>query len=140
MAKIKYNAKVWEATTTEWAADNTIYSPNDLLFDTVSGIYKRGNGVNKYSDLSALGEVAAWSDITGKPSVIAAGATAAAAWGVIQSGAIGTTATKAAAGNHDHAVVADASVDLAAAATIQDLAVALTARIKLLEDIIASAG
>ena len=47
MAKIKYNAKVWEATTTEWAADNTIYSPNDLLFDTVSGIYKRGNGVNK---------------------------------------------------------------------------------------------
>lgn len=134
MAKIKYNAKVWEATTTEWAADNTIYSPNDLLFDTVSGIYKRGNGVNKYSDLPALGEVAAWTDIDGKPAVIAAGATAAAAWGVIQSGAIGTTATKAAAGNHDHAVVADASVGLAAAATIQELAIALSARIKALED------
>ena len=134
MAKIKYNAKVWEATTTEWAADNTIYSPNDLLFDTVSGIYKRGNGVNKYSDLPALGEVAAWSDITGKPSVIAAASTAAGAWAVIQSGAIGTTATKAAAGNHDHAVVADASVGLAAAANIQELAIALSARIKALED------
>ena len=134
MAKIKYNAKVWEATTTEWAADNTIYSPNDLLFDTVSGIYKRGNGVNKYSDLPALGEVAAWTDIDGKPAVIAAGVDAAAAWGVIQSGAIGTTATKAAAGNHDHAVAADASVGLAAAANIQALAIALSARIKALED------
>ena len=54
MAKIKYNAKVWEATTTEWAADNTIYSPNDLLFDTNLKTYKRGDGVNKYSDIPAL--------------------------------------------------------------------------------------
>jgi hypothetical protein len=134
MAKIKYNAKVWEATTTEWAADNTIYSPNDLLFDTVSGIYKRGNGVNKYSDLPALGEVAAWSDITGKPSVIAAGSTAAEAWAVIDDAAIGTTATTAAAGNHDHAVVEDTASGLAAAANIQALAIALSTRIKALED------
>lgn len=42
---------------------------------------------------------ASWTEITGKPAVIAAGATAAAAWGVIQSGAIGTTATTAMAGN-----------------------------------------
>lgn len=65
MASRNITQKVWEATTTEWATDNTIYSPNDLLFDTVSGIYKRGNGVNKYSDLPALGEVAAWTDIDG---------------------------------------------------------------------------
>jgi hypothetical protein len=134
MAKIKYNAKVWEATTTEWAADNTIYSPNDLLFDTVSGIYKRGNGVNKYSDLPALGEVAAWTDIDGKPAVIAAGVDAAAAWDVINDAAIGTTATTAAAGNHDHAVEADVDSGLEAAADIQALAIALSARIKALED------
>lgn len=42
---------------------------------------------------------ASWTEITGKPAVIAAGATAAAAWSVIQSGAIGTTATTAMAGN-----------------------------------------
>lgn len=42
---------------------------------------------------------ASWAEITGKPAVIAAGATAAAAWATIQSGAIGTTATTAMAGN-----------------------------------------
>ena len=134
MAKIKYNAKVWEATTTEWAADNTIYSPNDLLFDTVSDIFKRGNGVNKYSELPSLGKVAAWSDITGKPAVIAAGSTAAEAWAVIDDAAIGTTATTAAAGNHDHAIVEDTASGLAAAANIQALAIALSTRIKALED------
>ena len=54
--------------------------------------------------------------------------------GVIQSGAIGTTAT-AAAGNHDHAIVADAASGLAAAADLQALAIALSARIKVLEDL-----
>lgn len=42
---------------------------------------------------------ASWIEITGKPAVIAAGANAAAAWGVISSAAIGTTATTAMAGN-----------------------------------------
>ena len=55
--------------------------------------------------------------------------------GVIQSGAIGTTATTAAAGNHDHAIVADAASGLAAAADLQALAIALSARIKVLEDL-----
>ena len=57
------------------------------------------------ADLPTLGE--AWSDITGKPAVIAAGSTAAEAWAVIGDAAIGTTATTAAAGNHDHAIVED---------------------------------
>src|SRR5690606_13759630 len=48
--------------------------------------------------------------------------------------ALGTTASRAAAGDHDHAVTADAGSGLAAAATIQALAVALSARIKVLED------
>ena len=134
MAKIKYNAKVWEATTTEWAADNTIYSPNDLLFDTNLKTYKRGDGVNKYSDIPAFGKVAAWADIDGKPAVIAAGVDAAAAWDVINDAAIGITATTAAAGNHDHAIVENTASGLAAAANIQALAIALSARIKALED------
>lgn len=79
-----------------------------------------------------------WAQVTGKPAVIAAGADAAAARTAIGAGtsnlAIGTTADTAAAGNHNHAVTADADSGLAAAANIQALAVALSARIKALED------
>lgn len=134
MAKTKYNAIVLEATAAEWAADTTVYSANHLLFDTTNGVMKKGDGTNAYADLDTWGEVAAWGDIADKPTVIAAGTTAANAWAVIQTGAIGTTATKAAAGNHDHAIVADAASGLAEAANIQALAIALSARIKVLED------
>lgn len=48
--------------------------------------------------------------------------------------AVGTTASTAAAGNHNHAVTADVDSGLEAAANIQALAVALSARIKALED------
>lgn len=47
---------------------------------------------------------------------------------------IGTTATTAAAGNHNHAIAADATSGLEAAANLQALAIALSARIKALED------
>ena len=83
--------------------------------------------------MPALGEVAAWSDITGKPSVIALDQRAEA-WAVIDDAAIGTTATTAAAGNHNHAIVEDTASGLAAAANIQALAIALSTRIKALED------
>ena len=80
----------------------------------------------------------AWADITGKPAVIAAGADQAAARTAIGAGtssvAVGTGATNAAAGNHNHAVTADAGSGLAAAANIQAAFVALSARIKALED------
>ena len=46
---------------------------------------------------------------------------------------IGITAITAAAGNHDHAEVEDTERGLVAAATIQALAVALSARIVVLE-------
>lgn len=81
-----------------------------------------------------------WDDVEGKPAVIGAGATATAARTAIGAGVgssnlvIGTTASTAAAGNHNHAVTADAGSGLAAAANIQALAVALSARIKALED------
>ena len=48
--------------------------------------------------------------------------------------ALGSSASQASAGNHNHAVTADAGSGLAAAANIQALAVALSTRIKVLED------
>lgn len=62
----------------------------------------------------------AWADITGKPATFAP--------------TIGATAATAAAGNHNHAVTADAGNGLAAAANIQAAFVALSARVKALED------
>ena len=62
----------------------------------------------------------AWADITGKPATFAP--------------TIGATAATAAAGNHNHAVAADAGSGLAAAANIQAAFVALSARVKALED------
>lgn len=63
---------------------------------------------------------AAWGDITGKPATFPP--------------VIGTTATTAAAGNHNHAISADAGSGLAAAANLQAAFVALSTRIKTLED------
>ena len=117
MATIKYNAKVYTDTAAGFAADTTIYGHNDFLFTTDTGVLKKGNGVNAYAALGAIGTVAAWADITGKPTVYA----------------LGTTGTTAAAGNHVHAVTADEASGLAAAANIQALAVALSTRIKALE-------
>ena len=47
---------------------------------------------------------------------------------------IGSGGSQAAAGNHDHSITADAGSGLAAAANLQALAVALSTRIKALED------
>jgi len=133
MAKIKYNVRIWEDTAAKFATDTTIYSSNDLLFATDTGVLKKGNGVDVYADLGAIGTVAAWADITGKPVVLAGGVDAAAAWANIVDGALGVTGTTAAAGNHDHAIVEDVASGLAAAANLQALAIALSARIKVLE-------
>ena len=48
--------------------------------------------------------------------------------------AIGTTASTAAAGNHNHAITADAGSRLAPAANLQAAFVALSNRVKVLED------
>ncbi|MBD7990738.1 hypothetical protein H9643_08130 [Ochrobactrum sp. Sa2BUA5] len=88
--------------------------------------------------LEGGGGATAWADITGKPAVIAAGADQAAARTAIGAGTssvvVGAGATNAAAGNHNHAVTADAGSGLAAAANIQAAFVALSARVKALED------
>ena len=134
MATTKYNIILYVDTAAGFAADETVYGENDLLLTSDTGVFKKGDGVHAYADLTSIGTALSWSGITDKPAVIAAGATAAAAWDVINDAAIGTTATTAAAGNHDHAVVEDTASGLAAAANIQALAVALSRRIKTLED------
>lgn len=134
MAKTKYNVIVYHDTAAKWATDTTVYGENIFMYATDTGVMKKGDGAKAYADLGSIGSVATWGAITNQPAVVAAGADEAAAWAEIQSGAIGTTATKAAAGNHDHAVVEDAASGLAAAANIQALAIALSARIKVLED------
>ena len=134
MAKTRYNVIVYHDTAANWATDTKIYGENIFMYATDTGVMKKGDGSKAYANLGSIGSVATWGVITNQPAVIAAGADEAAAWAEIQSGAIGTTATTAAAGNHDHAVVADVDSGLAAAANIQALAIALSARIKALED------
>ena len=122
MAKRLYNVRAYGDTAANWAANTHIYPSNSLLIATDTGAIKKGDGVKTYAQLGSLGvkqigEVADISD-----------------WPASFPPEIGVTATTAAAGNHDHAVVEDATSGLAAATTLQDLAEALSTRIKVLED------
>ena len=121
MAKLLYNIKAYEDTAANWAVNENIYPSNSLLIASNTGALKKGDGVKTYAQLGYLGvkQVAEVADISDWPATFPP--------------EIGVTATTAAAGNHDHAVVADATSGLAAAATIQDLAEALSARILVLE-------
>ena len=106
MAKLLYNVIAYEATAAQWAADTDIYPVNTLMIESDTGIIKKGDGVKAYAALSTVGakQAATWADITEKPTVFAPSA-------------------------HDHAVVADVTTGLEAAATLQVLAEALSARI-----------
>ncbi len=105
--------------------------------------YFSGGGyipLNDIQDLPTIPETPTWDSLEGKPEVIASGATQSEARTAIGAGtgnsnlAIGTTASTAAAGNHNHAVTAHSESGLDAASNIQALAQALSARIKALED------
>ena len=55
--KLLNNITAYEGTTAEWAASNTIYPANSLLFVTTgadAGKVKKGNGVNKFSALTFI--------------------------------------------------------------------------------------
>ena len=121
MAKRLYNVRAYSDTAANWATNTHIYPSNSLLIATDTGAIKKGDGVKTYAQLGYLGvkQVAEVADISDWPTSFPP--------------QIGVTATTAAAGNHDHAVVADETSGLAAAATIQDLAEALSARILALE-------
>lgn len=112
MAKLLYNVSAYENTAAKWATDTRIYPANSLLIESDTGILKKGDGVNAYANLATIGakQVATVADITDFPATMPPAA-------------------------HDHAVVADATSELAAASTIQELAVALSTRIKALEDL-----
>ena len=112
MAKLLYNVSAYENTATKWATDTKIYPANSLLIESDTGILKKGDGVKTYADLASVGakQVATVADITDFPATMPPSA-------------------------HDHAVVADAASELVAASTIQELAVALSTRIKALEDL-----
>ena len=104
MAKIKYNIKLWVDTAANLAADTSVYKQNDFIFATDSGVLKKGDGVKTYANLGSIGTVASWANIADKPATFEPSA-------------------------HDHAVVADETTELEAAATLQGLAEALSARI-----------
>jgi hypothetical protein len=112
MAKIKYNIKLWVDKAANLATDTTVYKENDFIFATDTGVLKKGDGVKTYANLGSIGTVVAWNDIAGKPLTFAPSA-------------------------HDHAVVADETTGLEAAATLQGLAEALSARIADLDDRVA---
>ena len=121
MAKRLYNVRAYSDTTANWAANTHVYPSNSLLIATDTGAIKKGDGVNAYAQLGSLGvkQIGEVADISDWPATFPP--------------EIGTTATTAAAGNHDHAVVEDTESGLEAAATIQALAEALSTRILALE-------
>ena len=126
MAKKIYNIRGYEDTAANLALDTTVFPVNALIFASDTGAIKRGDGASSYAELDLLTTTTptAWANITGKPAQIGAGTTKAAA----------RTAIEAAAADHVHAVVADVDSGLAGAETIQALAIALSTRIKVLED------
>lgn len=121
MAKTKYNVIVYHDTAANWALDTTIYAENIFMYATDTGVMKKGDGAKAYANLGSIGS-ATWGAITNQPAIIAAGADKEAA----------RTAIDAANVVHDHAVVADVDSGLEAAADIQALAIALSARMKAL--------
>lgn len=86
----------------------------------------------------AINMTVIWSAIIDKPPVIAAGNTQADARQAIGAGTsnltLGTTASTASAGNHNHNIAAHTASGLAAATTLQLAFQALSTRIKALED------
>ena len=112
MAKLLYNVSAYENTAANWATDTKIYPANSLLIESDTGILKKGDGVKTYANLATIGakRVVTVADITDFPATMPPSA-------------------------HDHAVIADAASALLAASTIQELAIALSTRIKALEDL-----
>lgn len=90
MAILRYNAKVYDDTAANLATDQTVYQPNEFIFATDTGVFKRGNGADVYADLDPIGGggggAVAWADVTGKPTTFPP--------------VVGTTATTAKAGNY----------------------------------------
>ena len=131
MAKLLYNIRAYEDTAANWATDTRIYPANSLLIESDTGILKKGDGVKTYANLATIGakQDLTVADITDFPSTMPPSAHDHAVADITD---FPSTMPPSA---HDHAVVADATSDLAEASTIQALAIALSTRIKALEDL-----
>jgi len=131
MAKLLYNVSAYENTAANWATDTKIYPANSLLIESDTGILKKGDGVKTYANLATIGakRVVTVADITDFPATMPPSAHDHA---VIDITDFPATMPPSA---HDHAVIADAASALLAASTIQELAIALSTRIKALEDL-----
>ena len=95
---------------TSWpiqSGEDRVFKTGEAAIDTETGVIKVGNGEDPFSELpesgGGIGSVA-WADITGKPAVIGAGATQAAARSAIGAGtsslALGTTSSTAKVGDY----------------------------------------
>lgn len=84
MTHIKHRA----GTTTQWASPTQgVLQLGEFGLNTTTGEVKIGDGVTAFAALPLLqGAAAAWSAITGKPAVVGAGATQAAARDAIGAG------------------------------------------------------
>ena len=149
MAKLLYNVSAYEDTAANWATDTKIYPANSLLIESDTGVLKKGDGINAYADLASVGaKQVAVADITDFPATMPPSAHDHAVADITDFPAtMPPSAHDHAVADitdfpatmppsaHDHAVVADATSELAAASTIQALAIALSTRIKALEDL-----
>ena len=70
-------------TAAAWTAANTVLAEGEAGFETDTGKVKVGNGTTSWTGLPYM--LAQWSTITGKPAVIAAGATKAEARSAIDA-------------------------------------------------------
>ena len=131
MAKLLYNVSAYENTAAKWATDTRIYPANSLLIESDTGILKKGDGVKTYANLATIGakQDLTVADITDFPSTMPPSAHDHAVADITD---FPSTMPPSA---HDHAVIADAASALLAASTIQELAIALSTRIKALEDL-----
>lgn len=131
MAKLLYNVSAYENTAAKWATDTKNYPANSLLIESDTGILKKGDGINAYADLASIGakQVAKIEDIDDFPATM----TPSPHDHVVED--ITDFPTTMPPSAHDHEVVADEESGLAAASDIQALAIALSTRIKALEDL-----
>lgn len=87
-----------------WTDADPVLAVGELGYEADTGKWKIGNGSTHWVSLPYATAEATWASITGKPAVIAAGATQADARAAIGAGtsslALGTTSNTAKAGNY----------------------------------------
>lgn len=126
-----FGKELLKAANSEVARMYLQAAPTDLVSSSFPGLmhHTDKNKLDGIEDGATVG--ATWGiNLSGIPAALSSPQAA----GTASIRALGTGATQAAAGNHDHAIVADEDSGLGAASTLQEAFIALSARIKALED------